>query len=91
METINNYNELISCIKSNNLTVEQSIELVSISMRLWITKDYKNIDDLLIDLDKHHATWKDCKESPLFLNDDFSISDFYSNDDTRTNYPKRHF
>jgi len=92
METITNYNELIDCIRTNNLTVDQAIELVSISYKLWITKDYKNIDDLLIDLDKHHNTWKDCKnETPLFLNDDYSIEDFYSNDDTRTNYPKRHF
>lgn len=90
-QTINNYNELINCIKSNNLTVEQAIEVISLSYKIWVTKPYSNINELLIDFEKHHTTWKDCKESPLFLNDEFSISDFYNNDDTRTNYPGRYF
>jgi hypothetical protein len=88
METISNYNELIHCIKSNNLTVDQAIELISVSYRLWITKPYTNINDLLIDFEKHHNTWKNYKgETPLFMNDDFSINHIYNDDDTPM--PKR--
>jgi hypothetical protein len=87
METINNYNELIDCIKSNNLTVEQSIELISLSYKLWITKPYKNIDDLLIDFEKHHSTYKNSKDKPIFMNDDFSITHIYNEENTP--YPKR--
>lgn len=86
-QTINNYNELIHCIKSNNLTVEQSIELISLSYKLWITKNYSNINELLIDFEKHHATYKNSKDKPLFLNDDFSINHIYNEDNTP--YPKR--
>jgi hypothetical protein len=87
METINNYNELIHCIKSNNLTVEQAIELISLSYKLWITKPYTNINELLIDFEKHHSTYKNSKDKPIFMNDDFSISHIYNSDDTP--YPKR--
>lgn len=89
METINNYNELIHCIKSNNLTLEQAIELISLSYKLWITKPYTNINELLIDFEKHHNTWKNYKgETPLFMNDNFSISDIYNEENTP--YPKRY-
>jgi hypothetical protein len=88
METISNYNELIHCIKSNNLTVEQAIELISLSYKLWITKPYTNINELLIDFEIHHNTWKNCKHSPLFMNDEFSINHIYNSDDTP--YPKRY-
>jgi hypothetical protein len=88
-QTISNYNELIDCIKSNNLTVEQSIELISLSYKLWITKPYSNINELLIDFEKHHNTWKNYKgETPLFMNDDFSINHIYNNENTP--YPKRY-
>ena len=88
METINNYNELIDCIKSNNLTVEQAIELISLSYKLWITKNYSNINELLIDFEKHHSTYKNSKDKPIFMNDDFSINHIYNSDDTP--YPKRY-
>ena len=88
METINNYNELIDCIKSNNLTVEKAIELISLSYKLWITKNYSNINELLIDFEKHHSTYKNSKDKPIFMNDDFSINHIYNSDDTP--YPKRY-
>ena len=87
-QTINNYNELIDCIKSNNLTIEQSIELISLSYKLWITKNYSNINELLIDFEKHHSTYKNSKDKPIFMNDDFSINHIYNSDDTP--YPKRY-
>lgn len=88
METINNYNELIDCIKSNNLTVEQAIELISLSYKLWITKPYPNINELLIDFEKHHITYENSKDKPIFMNDDFSINHIYNKENTP--YPKRY-
>ena len=88
MEKINNYNELIHCIKSNNLTVEQAIELISLSYKLWITKPYTNINELLIDFEKHHETYKNSKDKPIFMNDDFSINHIYNEENTP--YPKRY-
>ena len=87
-QTINNYNELIDCIKSNNLTIEQSIELISLSYKLWITKSYTSINELLIDFEKHHSTYKNSKDKPIFMNDDFSINHIYNEENTP--YPKRY-
>jgi hypothetical protein len=81
METINNYNELVKYIKSNNLNVAEATELISLSMKVWITKEYEDVSTLLKVLDNYWNEWKDCRgELPLFI-DDFDISDIYNDQD----------
>jgi hypothetical protein len=89
METINNYNELVKYIKSNNLNVAEATELISLSMKVWVTKEYADVSTLLKVLDNYWNEWKDCRsELPLFV-DDFDIGDIYNDQDKPM--PKRYF
>ncbi len=89
METINNYNELVKYIISSNLNVAEATELISLSMKVWITKEYEDVSTLLKVLDNYWNEWKDCRgELPLFI-DDFDIGDIYNDQDKPM--PKRYF
>jgi len=89
METINSYEELVKYIISSNLNVAEASELISLSMKVWITKEYKDVSTLLEVLDNYWNEWKDCRnELPLFI-DDFSISDIYNDQDKPM--PRRYF
>ena len=89
METINSYEELVKYIISSNLNVAEASELISLSMKVWITKEYSDTATLLEVLDNYWNKWKDCKSTlPLFI-DDFSISDIYNDQDKPM--PRRYF
>ena len=89
METINSYEELVKYIISSNLNVAEASELISLSMKVWITKEYSDTATLLEVLDNYWNEWKDCRSTlPLFI-DDFSISDIYNDQDKPM--PRRYF
>jgi hypothetical protein len=91
IRTIKSYEDLVETIKNESLSMEQITELVSMVLKVWILKDYKSVAELLKDLDEYWLEWKHTNERPIFIKDEFSISDIYNNEDTRTSYPKRHF
>jgi len=89
IRTIKSYEDLVETIKNESLSMEQITELISMVLKVWILKDYKSVAELLKDLDEYWLEWKHTNERPIFIKDEFSISDIYNNEDTRTNYPKR--
>lgn len=91
IRTIKSYEDLVETIKNESLSMEQITELISMVLKVWILKDYKSVAELLKDLDEYWLEWKHTNERPIFIKDEFSISDIYNNEDTSTNYPKRHF
>jgi hypothetical protein len=89
IRTIKSYEDLVETIKNESLSMEQITELISMVLKVWVLKDYKSVAELLKDLDEYWSEWKHTNERPIFIKDEFSISDIYNNEDTRTNYPKR--
>lgn len=80
--TITNFKQLIEYIRTNKLNVGQSSELIAQSLRVWVnTKDYKNTEELIEDIETYWKEWKNIKERPLFLDlDKFEIGMIYNED-----------
>jgi hypothetical protein len=87
-QTIKSYNELTNFITSSNLTPKQAVELISVSLKVWIIKEYDTTAELISDLNVWWAKYEHTNDKPIFI-EPFDISQIYN--DNRTEFPKRYF
>ena len=70
MKTVNNFDELITYIKENDLSQKQINDLLNFTIHSYYFKDFNSKDELIESLINFWEKWKDIKERPIFIDTD---------------------